>query len=79
MSKGGHNAGADLEKLCEPVSHMEMPLKLSSLCDRSFFVTRGKIYHFPFNTKVYKTASLIPFAVIRDFIAHLCIFMTKPS
>jgi len=22
-----YNAGADLEKLCEPISHMEMPLK----------------------------------------------------
>ncbi len=36
LRKGGHNAGADLEKLCEPVSHMEMPLILSGF-SREFF------------------------------------------
>ena len=39
MSKGGHNAGADLEKLCEPVSHMEMPLK-------AFWFSR-ELFYFP--------------------------------
>ena len=37
MSKGGHNAGADLEKLCEPISHMEMPLKLSGFSRELFY------------------------------------------
>ena len=41
MRKGGHNAGADLEKLCEPVSHMEMPLTLSGFPE-SFFLVLNK-------------------------------------
>ena len=35
------NAGADLEKLCEPVSHMEMPLTLSGF-SREFFLFLNK-------------------------------------
>ncbi len=41
LRKGGHNAGADLEKLCEPVSHMEMPLTLSGF-SREFFLFLNK-------------------------------------
>jgi len=37
LRKGGHNAGADLEKLCEPVSHMEMPLILSGFARKFFY------------------------------------------
>lgn len=41
-----YNAGADLEKLCEPVSHMEMPLKLSSFYWKVFFYLSKKQHPF---------------------------------
>ena len=50
LRKGGHNAGADLEKLCEPVSHMEMPLTLSGFPE-SFFLVLNEWGSRPYETK----------------------------
>ena len=55
LRKGGHNAGADLEKLCEPVSHMEMPLMLSGFPESFLFFKKS--FLIPITKKAYHPSS----------------------
>ena len=64
-----NNIGSIIPMVVLPTTEIIEPL----FCDE------GKIYHFPFNAKVYNTVFPVTFAVIIDSNGHLSIFMTKPS